>query len=167
MLSIDRYALNSASFEFKFTTSDGDKIDLKLSDSIEASSTYKRDGNTLSEEFTLKHKFGYEFHYEGNGLSKQDKKEIKEAFKKIKPLLEKFLKEKDANDKVMANVSHHLKSLLPAVKDNNHLSALKNEGVKTFDEVLKNIKASLEELNKAKELFDRLFDNSKKIELFA
>jgi hypothetical protein len=167
MLSVDRYALNTASFEFKFTTSDGDKIDLKLSDLVEAGSSYVKKGKNISEEFTLKHQFGYEFHYEGNGLSAKDIKEIKEAFKKVKPLLEKFLKQKDANEKVMANVSHHLKSFMPEVKDFNHFNAIKNEGVKTFDEVLKSIKASLEELKKAKELFDKLFDNSNKLEIFA
>ena len=84
MLSIDKYGLNSASFNFSFTTSDGDKIDLKMFDSIESGSSYKKGRGFESEEFTLKHMYGYEFHYEGNGLSEQDKKEIKETFISIK-----------------------------------------------------------------------------------
>ncbi len=164
MLSIDRYALNSAFFEFKFTTSDGDKIDLKLTDSIEASSNLKRSEGLISQELTLKHYFGYEFKYEGNGLSKQDIKEIKEAFKKMKPLLEKFLKEKEANDKVMSNVANHLKSFLPTIKNKNHENALKFHAVETFDDILKNF-PSLERLKKAKNLFDKLFSNN--FELFA
>jgi hypothetical protein len=165
MLSVNRYALNSSSFEFKFTTSDGDKIDLKLSDTVEASSSFKKGDGEILEEFTLKHKFGYEFSYEGNGLSSEDIKEIKEAFKKMQPLLEKFLKEKKENDKVMSNVSNYLKGMLPKIKNDNHLNAMKSEGVKTFDDVLKKIKAGLDELNKAKELFDKLFSN--KLEIFA
>jgi len=39
MISIDRYGLNSSAFKFKFTTSDGDKIDLKMSDSLETASS--------------------------------------------------------------------------------------------------------------------------------
>ena len=167
MLSIDKYELNSANFEFSFTTSDGDKIDLKMFDKVEAASGFKKGDGYVSQELTLKHEYGYEFHYEGNGLSEQDKKEIEEAFKKIKPLFEKFMEQKNANEKVMTNTAQMLKSMLPKPKDENHADAIKQEGVKTFDEVLKQIKASLEEVKKAKELFDKLFDNSKKLEIFA
>ncbi|GAB6045823.1 hypothetical protein JCM11957_14210 [Caminibacter profundus] len=167
MLLVVRYGLNSTSFEFKFTTSDGDKIDLKMQDLIEANSSFKEGNNGVSQEFTLRHQFEYEFHYEGNGLSKKDIEEIKKTFKKVKPLLEKFLKEKEENEKVMKNVAHHIKSFLPTPKNENHLNAIKDAGVNTFDDILKNIKAGIEELNKAKELFDRLFDNSKKLEIFA
>ncbi|NPA11218.1 MAG: ATP/GTP-binding protein [Epsilonproteobacteria bacterium] len=166
MISLDKYAMNAADFEFKFTTSSGDKIDLKMFDSIEAQSSYKKGRGYTSEEFTLSHKYGYEFHYEGNGLDEKDLKEIKEAFKKVKPLLEKFLKEKESNEKVMNNVAHSLKSMLPTPKDENHLNAIKSEGVKTFDDVLKSIKADLEQLNKAKELFDKLFDDKNKLDIF-
>jgi len=166
MLSINQYANNSAEFKFKFTTSDGDKIEINLEDSLEVESNFSKSRNSISEEFTLRHKFGYEFKYEGNGLSKEDLKEIKEAFKKVKPLLEKFLKEKEANEKVINNVAHSIKSLLPTPKDENHLNAIKNEAVNTFDDVLKSIKATLEELNKAKELFDKLFDNHNKLDIF-
>jgi len=167
MISVNQYGLNSANFEFNFTTSDGDKIDLKMNDTLEISNDLKKDKHSISEELTLKHQFSYEFHYEGNGLSEKDLKEIKEAFKKIKPLLEKFLKAKDSNDKIMKNSAHHIKSLLPEIKNENHLNALKDEGVKTFDKILKEIKASFEEVKKAKELFDRLFDNTNKLEIFA
>ena len=166
MLSIDKYGLNSANFSFSFTTSDGDKIDLKMFDSIEAESSFKKGRGVVSEEFTLKHQYGYEFHYEGNGLSEQDKKEIAEAFKKVKPLLEKFLEQKEANEKVMTNTAQMLKSFLPEPKNENHANAIKNEGVKTFDDVLKEIEASLKELKKAKELFDKLFDNQNKLDIF-
>ena len=166
MLSIDKYGLNSANFDFSFTTSDGDKIDLKMFDSIEAGSSYKKGRGFETEEFTIRHIYGYEYHYEGNGLSEQDKKEIAEAFKKIKPLFEKFMKQKEANKKVMANTVQMLKSFLPEPKNENHINAIKSEGVKTFDDVLKQIQATLEEVKKAKEFFDRLFDDSKKLEIF-
>jgi hypothetical protein len=167
MLQIDRYGLNSANFDFSFVTSDGDKIDFKMYDSVEVSSSYKKGNGYISRELTLKHEYGYEFHYEGNGLSKEDIKEIKEAFKKIKPLFEKFIKQKDANEKVVTNTAQMLKSMLPKIKNENHSNALKQEGVNTFDDILKQIKASLEELKKAKELFDKMFDNSKQLDFFA
>ena len=166
MFSVDRYGLNSSNFEFSFTTSSGDKINLKLSDSIEVSSSFKKGKSSISQEFTLKHTYGYEFSYKGNGLDENDLKEIKEAFKKVKPLLEKFLKTKEENEKVLNNVAHHIKSLLPTPKDNNHLNAIKKEGVDSFDKVLKSIKASLKELEIAKKIFDKLFDNQK-LDLFA
>ncbi|NPA87363.1 MAG: ATP/GTP-binding protein [Epsilonproteobacteria bacterium] len=154
---------NSAGFNFSFTTSSGDKIDLKMFDSL-TTSVSQSDGY---KEYTLQREFGYEFHYEGNGLDKNDIKEIKEAFKKIKPLLKKFLEQKESNDIATTNFVHQLKSMLPLKTDENTKNYMKNEGVKTFDDVLKEIKASFEELKKAKELFDRLFDNSKKLEVFA
>jgi len=167
MINIDRYGLNSANFDFSFTTSDGDRIELKMYDSVEAESSYKKKNGFESQELTLKHEYGYEFHYEGNGLSEQDKKEIATAFEKIKPLFEKFMEQKDANEKVMTNTAQMLKAYLPQPKNDNHKNAIKNEAVNTFDDILKQIKATFEEVKKAKDLFNRLFDNSKKIDLFA
>jgi len=158
MLNIGKYASNSANFNFSFTTSSGDKIDLKMFDSIEAENHFTKTRTSVSQELTLTHQFGYEFHYEGNGLDENDIKEIKEAFKKIKPMLKEFLKQKDINEKVIKNAANRLKSYLPPIKNQNHLNALKQEGVNTFDEVLKSIKAGIEELKKAKELFDNLFN---------
>ena len=166
MLSIEKYGLNSSSFNFSFTTSSGDKIDLKMFDSIEATSNFNKSNGYVSEEFTLKHQYGYEFHYEGNGLDKRDLEELKEALKKVKPLLKKFLAQKENNEKIMNNMSHYFKSLLPEPKNNNHLNFIKEESIKTFDDVLKEIKAGMEELKKAKELFDKLFDNSNKLDIF-
>jgi hypothetical protein len=167
MISLDISKTNSANFDFSFTTSDGDKIDLKLFDKVQTDESIQKQNGIIKKELTLKHTFGYEFEYEGNGLSKEDLKEIKEAFKKIKPLLEKFLKQKDLNDKITSNFIHNLKSQIPEIKNDNHLNALKNTGVNAFDEVLKDIDAGLEELKKAKEIFDKLFDNTKKLEIFA
>ncbi|WP_456489106.1 ATP/GTP-binding protein [Caminibacter pacificus] len=157
---IDTSSINLTSFSFHFTTSSGDRIDLEMSDSLKATSSYKKNSDTTVKEISLEHAFEYKFHYEGNGLSEQDKKEIKEAFKKIKPMLEKFLKQKDTNEKTMTNFSQMLKSSLPLPKNDNHLNAIKNEGVKTFDDVLNEIKASFDELKKAKELFDKLFSKN-------
>jgi hypothetical protein len=167
MTSIEKYSLNAASFNFSFVTSDGDKIDLKMYDKVKSKSSYKKSGNYVSEELTLKHEFGYEFHYEGNGLSERDKKEIQEAFEKIRPLFEKFIKQKNLNEKIVTNTAMAMKSLLPKARNNDFLNALKQEGVKTFDEILKEVKANMKELIKTKELFDKLFDESKKLEFFA
>ncbi len=165
MLSINSYNFDSSKFDFKFTTSSGDKIELSMYDSVEIDKNFTKSPNSKTYEMTLKHEYGYHFHYEGNGLDKNDIKEIKEAMKKIKPLMEKFLKTKDIHEKDMLNFSHKLKSLLPKPKNENHSLAIKHHTVNTFDEILKSIEASMKELKKTKELFDRLFDN--KFELIA
>ncbi len=77
-------------------------------------------------------------------------------------MFEKFIKSKEF---LVSNVANNLKSLLPKPKVENHLNAIKSHTVNAFDEVLKNIKASLEEIEKTKKLFDKLFDN--KFEIFA
>ena len=164
---VDVSSFNTSSFHFSFTTSSGDKIDLDMFDSVDIENSYKKTKNGDLEQISLRHQFGYEFHYKGNGLSEQDKKEIKEAFKKIKPLFEKFLNQKKQNDKIMTNAAHYIKSMLPDVKNENQLNFMKNEGVKSFDDVLKEMKAGFDELKKAKELFDKIFDGSKKLEIFA
>jgi hypothetical protein len=79
MLNISRYGMHSAALNLSITTSSGDKIDLNLKDSIEATSSFKKNKGLISEEFSLTHTFEYKFHYEGNGLDKNDIKEIKEA----------------------------------------------------------------------------------------
>lgn len=165
MLSINSYNFDSSKFDFKFTTSSGDKIELSMYDSVEIDKNFTKSPNSKTYEMTLKHEYGYHFHYEGNGLDKNDIKEIKEAMEKIKPLMEKFLKTKDMHEKEMVNFAHKLKSLLPKPKNENHSLAIKNHTVNTFDEILKSIEASMKELKKTKELFDRLFDN--KFELIA
>ena len=152
------------SFDFKFRTSSGDEISLKMFDNIERDIEYKKSNGYIDEKLTLKHSYGYEFHYKGNGLDKEDLKEIKEAIKKIKPLFEKFLKSKEMHDKMISNFANDLKLFLPKLKDKNHESAIKYHTVNTFDEILKSIKASLRELEKTKKFFDKLFDN--KFEVF-
>ena len=165
MLSINSYNFDSSKFDFKFTTSSGDKIELSMYDSVEIDKNFTKSPNSKTYEMTLKHEYGYHFHYEGNGLDKNDIKEIKEAMEKIKPLMEKFLKTKDMHEKEMVNFAHKLKSLLPKPKNENHSLAIKHHTVNTFDEILKSIEASMKELKKTKELFERLFDN--KFELIA
>ncbi len=165
MVSLHSLNFDSSKFDFKFTTSSGDKIELSMYDNVEIDKNYSKNGSGESADISLKHEYGYHFHYEGNGLDKNDIKEIKEAMKKIKPLVEKFLKAKKEHQKEITNFVHNLKLLLPKSKNENHELAIKHHTVNTVDEILKSIKASMKELQKTKELFDRLFD--KKFELIA
>lgn len=158
MLSINSYNFDSSKFDFKFTTSSRDKIELSMYDSVKIDKNFTKSPNSKTYEMTLKHEYGYHFHYEGNGLDKNDIKEIKEAMEKIKPLMEKFLKTKDMHEKEMVNFAHKLKSLLPKPKNENHSLAIKHHTVNTFDEILKSIEASMKELKKTKELFDNKFE---------
>ena len=165
MLNINSYNVDMSKFNFKFTTSSGDKIELNLYDNLEIDKSFSRNSNSKTSEMTLRHEYGYSFHYEGDGLDKNDIKEIKEAIKKIKPLFEKFLKTKKEHEKEIINFTHNLKSMLPKPKNKNYELAIKHHTLESFDEILKNIKVTNKELKKAKEIFDRLFEN--KFELIA
>jgi uncharacterized protein YigA (DUF484 family) len=136
-------------------------------DKINESVSYERQKGKISETLTLKRQFGYEFTYKGNGLNKEDLKEIKKALKKMEPLLEKFLKNEKTNDKIVSNFSHYIKSLLPKTKNEEHLNAVKKHVLDKFDEILKKIKVDLEKLNDTKKLFENIFDDAKKLEIFA
>jgi len=159
MLSVSNYTFDASKFDFKFTTSSGDKIEISMFDSIEIDKNFSKKTNNVSSEMTLKHVYEYHFHYEGNGLNKKDIKEIKEAMKKIKPMLEKFLKEKNIHEKEITNFAHNIKILLPNPKDDNHKMAIKSYTLDTFDKVLKDIKITFKELENTKKLFDKIFSN--------
>ena len=157
-MKINVVNFNNSSFDFKFKTSSGDEIDLKMFDYFKQNIGYKKENGITYKEFSLKHEYGYEFHYKGNGLDENDLKEIEEAIKKIKPLFEKFLDQKEKNDQLITNTAHTIKSLLPIPKNENHLNFIKSNTLDAFDKVLQNFNSSLKEIEKVKKLFDKIFD---------
>jgi hypothetical protein len=83
------YANEYKEFGYQFQTSDGDKISIDLSQEKDVS--YEGDANGGTLNLTLIDTF--QFSYEGNGISDQDRKEIAEALAKIKPKIEAFFGE--------------------------------------------------------------------------
>jgi hypothetical protein len=172
MQSINTSNYNYNDFNFSMQTSSGDKIDLKLYDEKSSEMSYKKDGSKTEMMLSLTHSYGYSFHYEGNGIDKQDKKEIKEAMKIIEPMLEKYLKnikesDKDSSMAQITNKAFDLNSYIPKAKDLNTKNYLSNNTLKTFDKVLQKAENQNEKiLKEAQKLFDALLKQQDKFELY-
>ena len=172
MQSINSSNYNYNSFDFSMQTSSGDKIDLKLFDEKSSELSYKQDDNSTSMMLILRHSYGYEFHYEGNGIDAQDKKEIAKALEKIEPMLEKYLENvEQSKDSIspsnIINSAFDMKQILPKPNDLDTKNYLSDKLLDSFDKVLQNIQEQNDKiLEEAKKLFDSLVKQMDRFELY-
>jgi len=170
--SINSSNYNYNSFDFSMQTSSGDKIDLKLFDEKSSELSYKQDDNSTSMMLSLRHSYGYEFHYEGNGIDAQDKKEIAKALEKIEPMLEKYLENvEQSKDSIspsnIINSAFDMKQILPKPNDLDTKNYLSDKLLDSFDKVLQNIQEQNDKiLEEAKKLFDSLVKQMDRFELY-
>jgi hypothetical protein len=172
MTNVSSINVSNNSFAFSFHTSSGDEISLSMYDNkdieIGASSSESGDARTMS----LRHEMGYSFHYEGNGIDANDKKEIEKAMKTLRPIYQKFLKgieksEKMPGYKELVNLSHAMRHALPEPKTPDMHAMMKEKTVDMMDDTLKLFDRNDKLLEATKKLFDRLFHNSKGFDLYA
>ena len=172
MMQLNSLTATSNSFSFDLTTSSGDRISLSFYDNRSLSMQKKEGGNFSNFSMSLKHEYGYYFSYSGNGIDERDTAEIEKAMKIIKPMFEKFLQSVQKSEempglKKVANVAQLFKSKMPEVKNDDMLNMLKSKTIDTMDEVLSAFKKSRALVESSKKLFDHLFDNMKKFEIYA
>lgn len=151
-------------------TSSGDTIDLKMYDERAAEFSHEQNDSSTITTLSLSHAYGYNFHYEGNGIDAQDKQEIAEAMKLVEPIMEKFLKnvsESEPKNADIVNSAFDINSLLPKPKDINTKNYLNDNTLKTFDKVLEKVENQNEKiLKEAQKLFDALLKQSERFELY-
>ena len=163
MTAISSLSLSANRFGFDLTTSSGDKISLSMYDQRSvAYSAVQKEGQTAFS-MSLRHEYGYRFHYEGNGIDAKDQKEIEEAMKMIRPLYHRFLEQvqqsqNPLDDKEMTNTAQTIRSLLPQPTTEDGNNYLKDRTVGTMDDVLGLFELSQKLLESTKKLFDKLFD---------
>lgn len=152
------YQQNSAAFDFSMRTSSGDTIDLSAFKESEVSFQNTKHEGLEVTSLSLRESFGYSFSYEGNGLDKQDIKEIKEALKEIKPLLNFLNPNEDfpLSDKNISDKAMDINNLLPKFDDLNTQNYMKDTLVDMMDEMMQAFKANDEVLQRAREVFDTL-----------
>ncbi len=159
-------------FDFSMQTSSGDKIDLKLYDEKSSEILYKQDGNKTEMMLSLSHSYGYSFHYEGNGIDAQDQKEIDEAMKTIKPMLEKYMEnvknsEEDFSMAEITNQAFDINQYLPKIDDLNTKNLLSDKTLKTIDSILQRAQNQNQKmLEHAQKLFDSLLNQMDRFELY-
>ena len=153
-------------------TSSGDKIDLKMYDEKSSEMSYKKDGNSTELMLSLKHSYGYSFHYNGNGIDAQDQKEIDKAMETIKPMLEKYMENvKDSEDGFsMAEITNSAFDIKKKKKKTENLDTknyLSDQTLKTIDKILEKAENQNEKMLKhVQKLFDSLLKQMDRFELY-
>lgn len=171
MQSIAASSYNMNTFDFSMKTSSGDTLSLSMYDKKSSSISYEKTASSQSMTLSLEHAYGYEFHYEGNGINEQDKQEIAKAMQKIQPLLEKYFanaKENGVNSNASAsNTAYDINSLLPKMPDKNSQNYLNNQTLNSIDKILQRAQHQNEQMLKsAQKLFDSLLKQNSSFELY-
>jgi len=172
MQSINTSEYNYNDFNLSMQTSSGDKINLRMYDEKSSEMSYKKDGKKTEMMLSLTHSYGYSFQYEGNGIDAQDQKEIDEAMKAIKPMLEKYMenvKESEENFSMaeITNKAFDINQYLPKTDDLNTKNYLSEQTLKTIDKILEKAENQNEKILKhAQKLFDSLLKQMDRFELY-
>ena len=172
MLSVNTSNYNYNDFNFSMQTSSGDKIDLKMYDEKSSEVAFKKDENSTSMMLSLTHSYGYSFHYEGNGIDAQDKKEIDAAMKTIKPMLEQYMEnvkesEEDFSMAEITNRAFDINQYLPKTENLDTKNYLSDKTLKTLDKILEKAEHQNEKMLKhAQKLFESLLKQMDRFELY-
>ena len=160
---------SASSLDFSMRTSSGDEINLSAYKESQIDfQHHKQDGLEVTS-LSLRQEYGYSFSYSGNGIDKQDRKEIDAALKEIKPLLNFLNPSEDfsLNDKNVSDKAMDINTLLPQTKDANHKNFMKDSLITMMDDMMKTFEANDEILQKAKEVFDALSKQMEGLMLYA
>ena len=173
MQSISENSYNYNDFNFSIQTSSGDTIDLKLYDKKSSEMSYEKNGDSAEMMLSLTHSYGYSFEYQGDGIDAQDKKEIDEAMKTIKPMLEQYMQNvKESKDDFsmseITNKAFDINQYLPKTEDLNTKNYLSDKTLKKIDKILEKAENQNEKLLKhAQKLFDSLQKQMDRFELYS
>jgi ribosomal protein L16 Arg81 hydroxylase len=172
MVRLNQLDISQNSFSFNLQTSSGDKISLSMYDNKELESDFTKDNSSRRLSMSLRHEFGYSFSYSGNGIDENDKKEIEKAMKLIRQMFHKFLENIRKSDKLidkrdLIHLSNHFKSLMPKPKNDDMKNMLKDETTKNMDDILSIFKQNDKLVQNTKKLFDKIFDDFDKFEMYA
>jgi hypothetical protein len=153
-------------------TSSGDKIDLKMYDKKSSEVAFEKNGNSSSMMLSLTHSYGYSFHYEGNGIDAQDKKEIDAAMKTIEPTIEQYMEnvkesEEDFSMSEITNRAFDINQYLPKTENLDTKNYLDDKTLKTIDKILEKAEHQNEKMLKhAQKLFESLLKQMDRFELY-
>ncbi len=169
MLTNNYNQQSASTFDFKMTTSSGDKIDLSTYKSSQLEIEQYEDNNLKTTSISLRETYGYSFSYVGDGIDKQDQKEIDEALKNIKPLLDFLQPNSDlkATDKNISDKAMDINALLPKAKDENHQNFIKDSLLDEMDKMLKAFEDTDKMTKLATYVFDELEKQMKGLSLYA
>ena len=163
---------NYNSFGFSLQTSSGDVIDLSMYDARYAEISHESDGNSQSTTFTLAHAYGYNFHYEGNGIDANDQKEIDAAMETIQPMMDEYLKNvqesaSNTNLASLTNTAYEVNAELPQTSDENTQNYINDSILTSLDKILAKVENQNEKmLKETQKLFESILKQQKGFELY-
>lgn len=170
MTNINTNQMAYNGLDFSFQTSSGDNISLSMYDRKELSTNSTNVGNMSMQEFSLTHAYGYEYHYEGNGIDENDQKEIAKALEALQPKIDEFLENVEnsgiPSPREILNSSKDLRDELPEIKDNEQKMAIQNQVLKLFDDSVQKYFPNEDILKSAKALFDKLNEQLESFSLY-
>ncbi len=172
MISLNSINMSLNSFSFDLTLSSGDELTMSIYDNQKSELHFDKEKNSKNFTMSLTHELGYKISYKGDGIDKQDQKEIEKAMKKIKPIFDKFIKNIKKysavpDDNEMIKWVDMAKKELPNFKDQNSVQKLKEQTAKSLDDVLAIFERDSKIIESAKKFFDKLFDASKRFSYYA
>ncbi len=165
--SLDAYRAHDLNIMMK--TSSGDVINLDFANKQELSMSHKESNGSTQDSLSFASMQSFQFSMTGNGIDKQDQKEIKEFMKIAQPFIDDFMKELDQGTpkspvnkiaKEIADIFAPMKE-----KDSDTQALTKNSIVEMFDnsmKEMKNIDKIFKETEKLLEKTLREFDDFNK-----
>ncbi len=166
--ALSAYSQHALSIDIK--TSSGDRISLDFNNekSLEYSS------NEKGKSFAFSSTESFSFHYEGNGIDAQDKKEIETFLKIAQPNIDNFmagLNEGSSLSEPINKMTHNITDLFRSVKDKgdeNLLNFTKHGLTKAVDKALAKeiepIKQTEEILSHAQRFLEQMIKHLDKAE---
>ena len=149
-------ASKNNNFSMSYTTSSGKSLSFSMYDNKSLNYKDNEDGKSLS----LKHQYGFSFSYQGSKLTQDDVKEIENAMKDVKPMIDNFLKDSKVGElkpKELIENAMKIGNALPAPKDENHKNAIMSNLVSNMQNLLNKNKSNIKEQN------TNMLEDSKKL----
>ncbi|WP_060825965.1 hypothetical protein [Sulfurospirillum cavolei] len=169
-INTNNYSYNSLGFSLQ--TSSGDVIDLNMYDERSASISHEQSGGTQNTMLSLSHAYGYNFHYEGDGIDENDQKEIDAAMKLIQPQIDEYLSNVQQSSETVTlasaiNTAYEVNQTLPSAKDQNTQNYTNNSLLKMIDQMMEQADKQNEKvLEGAQKLFESVLKQQKGFELY-
>jgi len=127
-------------------TSSGDTIKMDFSNQQSSSFNKSKDENGIQTNMSFSSMQSFQFSIEGNGIDKQDQKEIDAYMKIAQPQIDSFLKEFEdvAPSSPVSKMAHEIASIFEPSKerDENTKNYIKTNIVEMFDRSTQKLKNS-------------------------
>lgn len=139
-------ASKNQNFNMSYTTSSGKSLSFSMYDN--KSLNYK--DNEDEKSLSLRHQYGFSFSYEGSKLTQTDIKEIENAMKDVKPMLDNFLQNSKINElkpKELIENAMKIADVLPTPKDENHQNAIMSNLTSNLQNLINKNKTDIKEQN--------------------